>query len=481
MRKALAAVALLAACGVAAILVGGRSGTGSSTPLRLEAKGEADISRSPGIQSEVVVAVSVRSGQVLLAGSNDVGKRRMRVYSSKDGGRLWSSYALPAPYGVCATSDPAVAIDSQGRQYFAFLGLRCIGGHARSGSVFVSRRDNAHGAWSVIPTPATHRGRLTLLDDRPSLTVDAGSASPHRGRLYLAWTRFSLAPAGRLVDPDQGDTDAVRVAALVSHSDDGGRHWSSPVTLTDVGAPLEVRLAVGRKSDVYAVWRDSRTNSIYISHSTTGDVFSRPSFVAASVVQPEHSCHGFRSRIAAQPRRCVSPNPVISVDDSDGPRAGDVYVTYGSTSLNKSQDVYVSAYDDMLHPLLGVRTPQQVDPPEAIRGPDQFLPSSAVDPSNGRLWVCYYQSTGLARRSAIYTCTASDDGGRNWYRPIRAARRSSTETSPHANTANGFGDYEGVAAAGGHAYAVWTDGRMDTTAREEIFGSRVAVVPAASR
>jgi hypothetical protein len=304
------------------------------------------------------------------------------------------------------------------------------------------------------------------------LIVDDGRGSPHRGRLYVGWTRFAI-ESKILRDPDTGEINLVDASAIVSHSDDGGDTWSKPVVLSRAGAPLEVRLAAGVDGAIYAVWRESKTNSIYVSSSKGGDVFSSGQFVAAAVVTKDRSCHGFRARIPAQPVRCVSPNPVISVDTSPGPRRSRVYVTYGSTSLNQSQDVFVAAFDPQLRPILGVRRPEQVGPLEGIRGPDQFLPASAVDTKTGRLWVCYYQSGRRAAASAArYACTASDDGGRTWLRHSFVAVVTSNESRPPANRANGYGDYEGVAAFAGGAYAVWTDGRDLRRYGEEIYGAR---------
>ena len=180
-----------------------------------------------------------------------------------------------------------------------------------------------------------------------------------------------------------------------------------------------------------------------------------------------------RERIPAQPTRCVSPTPVVSVDTSNGPRAGRVYVTWGTTSLNRSQDIAIAAFDPNLKPLLGVGEVAQVNPREGIRGPDEFLPASTVDPKTGRLWVCYYLSHGVERRAARYACTASSDGGGSWSWPRVAASRTSNENVRKANRANGYGDYEGVAAFGGVAHPVWTDGRALARLREEVFTARV--------
>jgi hypothetical protein len=241
------------------------------------------------------------------------------------------------------------------------------------------------------------------------------------------------------------------------------------------GTPLEVRLAVGRDGRVYAVWRDARTNSIYLARSTDGVAFEPPQFVAAAVVVPARSCHTFRARIAAQPRRCVSPNPVVAVDDSGGPRSGTVYIVWGTTGLNGSQDVDIASFAPDIEPRLGVGRVQPVSPREEIKGPDQFLPAAAVDPASGRVWACYYSTIRAAARRARFTCSESDDGGRSWARSVPATARLSDESRRPANLANGYGDYEAVAVDAGALLATWTDGSRLRSRGEETAATRITV------
>jgi hypothetical protein len=136
--------------------------------------------------------------------------------------------------------------------------------------------------------------------------------------------------------------------------------------------------------------------------------------------------------------------------------------------------VYVAAFDPELRPLLGVGRVHQVNPPEPIRGPDQFLPTSAIDEATGRLWVCDYQTPAEGSTRARFTCEASDDGGQTWSRPVPATRTYSDESRPPANVNNGYGDYEAATVAGGSLVAAWTDGRMVFERRkEEIFAARI--------
>jgi len=466
---------LLAGVGIAVLAAKRLLHHAPRAQVRLLASSAVNVSSASGPQSEVAVAADPARPSVIIAGSNDIADKAMRVYESTDGGRKWRSTHLPLPRGrgVCGASDPGVAIAPDGRQYYTFLGIRCVDGRPRGSSIYLATRSSARRPWHTLPLAVSTGGTTTLIDDRPSIAVDENAGSAHRGRLYVGWTRFSFDPSSIWADPDAQEVHYVDIEALVSHSDDGGRRWSKPTVLSRQGSPLEVRLDAARDGQVYAVWRDSKTNGIYISRSADGSSFRAGRLVAASVVRPEHSCQTARARIPAQPRRCVSPNPTVAVDGSGGRRSGRVYVVWGSTSLNQSQDVYVAAFGPDLHPVLGVGRVQQVNPTEEIRGADQFLPTSAVDPKSGRLWVCYYKSKGTAARRARFACTASDDGGKTWVAPIPATTVFSDESRRPANVANGYGDYEAAVVAGGRLIATWTDGRALRSRQEEIFTASI--------
>jgi hypothetical protein len=474
-RTILAALAISVAAVVAFVLLRHGPTPARARLARLSAPEATDVSKARAPQSEVAVALEPGRETVAVAGSNDLGSLRMRVYASVDGGSRWRSSLLPLPAAsLCATSDPAVAIDRTGRQLYAFLGVYCRGGRTVDARVFVTSRAGPRARWRV-PLLAVRQKARTLLDDRPSITVDDGVESPHRGRLYLGWTRFSVAGPAVFEDPDATAVDFLEVSALVSHSDDGGRHWSKPVVLSHQGDPFEVRLATARDGTAYVSWRDARSDAVFVSSSPDGRVFRSAKLVAPAVVRAERSCHTFRARIPAQPKRCVSPNPTIAVDASTGPRSGRVYVVWGSTSLNGSQDVYVAAFDPDLRPVLGVGHLKQVNPPEGFPGPDQFLPTAALDQRTGDLWACYYQTVGSPLRRSRFTCTTSEDGGKSWLPPLAATTVLSDETHRPANVANGYGDYEGVAAADGRALAVWTDGRRLKRLGEEIYAARLGI------
>jgi hypothetical protein len=83
--------------------------------------------------------------------------------------------------------------------------------------------------------------------------------------------------------------------------------------------------------------------------------------------------------------------------------------------------------------------------------------------------VCFYDTgADTTRRTARYSCTASADGGATWPVARPVASVASNETHKPAIDFQ-FGDYEGLAVAGGVAHPIWTDGRDLAARGEEIY------------
>jgi hypothetical protein len=461
--------ALLVLGALAGLVVSTTSKPTARQESRIVAVGpEVDVSSEPGVQSQVSIAVDPTDDRVLVAGSGNWG-RMTRAYSSTDGGANWTTSAdPPLPPGVsrpCAFGDSTVAIDRLGRQYYAFIvGLSCDLTHIGSGvaapALFVARRPGASAVWTTPATPvaplfagdALRRGEA---DDKPWLAVDISPTSAHTNRAYVVWTR-------------SGGAEGIRV--LLSYSDDGAKTWSAPVHVND--HPLAdgaiTSVAAGPAGDLYVVWDDIAARTISVARSTDGGAqFGHSRLVTNERAARSASCSPPGASIPAQPRRCVTANASVTVDNSSSGQAGRVYVSYADAGPNLSQDVFVAAFDPALRPL-GTKL---VNPPDGPEPSDQFQPAGAVDSSTGTLWVCFYDTSGNPRRSqATYSCTTSEDGPDSWSRPVGAASVASDEAERGANRI-GYGDYQGLAVAGGLAHPIWTDSRALGTLKEEIYSS----------
>jgi hypothetical protein len=428
---------------------------------------EVAVSRAPGAQVEPTITIDPTNNMVLLAGSNSFREGSMRVYSSVDAGVSWDSSLLfppPKSFLRSCSSDPGVAIDHRGRQYYSFVrSSPCRTGRPR---LFVALRPDAAAPWRA-PTPVARLGRSEVAQDKPAIAVDTSPSSPYEGRVYVAWVRV---------------TRAVYLSILLSSSDDGGRTWSRPVRVNRTGREVTYpTVAVSSAGRVYVAWDDVSNYRLTIVRSTDGGRHFGPErTVAAFSIVPIPSC-GSGIVIPAVRGTCLHANPVVSVDTSRGPSAGRVYVSYLKTGVVGATGIFMTAFDARLGrlPLSGAPDEGREVAPlgSTLRPnrtfPDRFWPASAVDPETGTLWVCFYETPAdRERRRASYTCTASKNGGRTFVRPVRAASVASDETQAGADPKS-YGDYEGVAAANGVAHPIWTDSRRLGALGEEIYTTRL--------
>jgi hypothetical protein len=421
---------------------------------------EVDVSRLTGPQTNATIAVDPRDGRVLLAGSNSLLEGVERVYSSVDAGQTWHRATLTPPVRdvqAACSSDPAVAIDRTGTQYFSFDRSTPCTSDAPS-RVYVSARPGPTGAWS-LPVLVSPLGSARL-DDKPAIAVDNSPASPHAGRIYVAWARVS-----RL----------VIYSIMLSHSDDHGRTWSRPVKVNHGGDELNyATIGTSREGIVYVGWTDASRYAIQVARSVDGgEHFGEEHAAAGFSLIPIPHC-GIGLVLRADPRSCIQANPTVLVDASDGPYSGRVYVSYTATAYTGVGGPALTTFDARLRPVSGFpfRGQHRIvgrDPRD--RHATQFWVQGAVDQSDGALWLCFYDTTGdPAQTLAYYSCSVSDNGGRSFAGPVRAATAPSNESLPGARQ---FGYYQGVAVANGVAHPIWTDTRRLGTLAEEIYTARI--------
>jgi hypothetical protein len=419
------------------------------------------VSRLSGAQVEPAIAIDPRDSRILLAGSNSFREGSMRVYSSFDGGTHWSAgfvYPRPATFLQSCASDPGVAIDRSGRQYFSFIRTTpCRTGHPQ---LYVAARAGPRAAWRppVLVSPL----QRAAADDKPAIAVDTASSSAYRGRVYVAWSRLS-----------HNQTFDV----VLSSSADGGRTWSRPARVSRTGDENTYSsVAASTAGNVYVAWDDASTYSLKIARSTDGGAhFGAERKAASFSIVPIPHC-GSGTIISAQPFTCAHANPIVAVDASRGQRRGAVYVSYVRTNVTGVEGVFVTAFDSRLRLVRGSATSPPTSPvaPSSVAS-DRFWPQSAVDPSNGALWICFYDTRGdRSRRRAFFSCTASTDGGQTWRRLVRAASVASDETQSGADVRQ-YGDYEGLAVANGVAHPIWTDSRDLRELGEEIYTRRLTL------
>jgi hypothetical protein len=402
-----------------------------------------DASHECGSQSETFIAMN---GKNVIAGANEIQRLPMRAMASFDGGATFTGVDLPLPAartnnGFDFGSDPSVAFDANGNAYYSYIIVFFSAGGSINGTEMAVARSSDGGlSWDATYfAPQTGDGQF---NDKPMITVDTGSA--HHNRIYVAW------------DNATGNSSSIKNGnnVVLSYSDDGGVTFSSPVSVsgdfTGKTGGIGADPYVTSNGTVHVAWQDYANLVIADASSTDGgNTFSAPRAIAI--------VGGFQFNVAAQSSRGALVYPAC------GSYGSSLYCSYTNGS-DAATSVYVAKSTDG-----GSSWSSKAVPGTG----DQFNQWLAVDQSNGSVNVAYYDTGTHGATPTLYTLARSINGGKS-YSTTAIANAPTDETccTPSVNLGNQYGDYEGLAAAGGIVRPVWTDRRqavIDLGLREEVF------------
>ncbi|MFL5952385.1 MAG: ABC transporter permease subunit [Gaiellaceae bacterium] len=417
----------------------------SSSTWPLAATAVQNVSRADGAQTEVSATADPARAGVLFGVSNDTLLRTIRVYASADDGQTWTSAAGPALRGdACARGEPSSAIDPRGRQFVAFTVSGSCLQDDQSPYVVAASRAAPGAAWTVRRLGP--RRPQDFWDDHPSIASGPG------GRVYVVWSRLLRWKYEGIV---------------VSSSGDGGRTWSHPRLVSPrLSYPRLAGAAVGLDGTLYVTGIDARLG-VWLARSANRGRAFRVVRVAPLPGNRAADCATASGHPTPfQAIRCLGPNPTVTASSHR------IFVTYGVGWPGEPQSVHVAVVDRSLQPVW--RGPVPADDPKA----DRFWPASAFDASTGKLWACFYDTSGDGSHThAWYSCTSSHNGQR-WTKPVRAAAESSSpevlweDARVYAfGDLVGFGGSTGVAAAHGTVHPLWIDTSDLSGQKQEVFGA----------
>ncbi len=389
---------------------------------------------------ETSISIDAGDPRYVIAAANNTSDNpgAVIVFRSSDYGVCWNSTLLPLPRGPKSQADPSVAWDSQGVGWMAALEIDLT--EDPSYRIKVFRSDDRGTTWDSVAVISTDDG-----NDKPMLALgpvnDTGQPA-----IYVAW--------GTLVH------DGI----FFRRSRNGGEDWD-PIVTVSPGLGFGAHLALGPNNEIYLAWRDSDSLNpkILLATSTNGGT----SFTTETV--ETLNTPAMTVPIPAASRQEPMIYPVVAVDRTGDPTFhGRVYVTWmdldkpGQTAPGNDKNADANTDIFLKHKgpgALGWGPTRKIPPTTARR--DQFNPWIDVDQTDGRVHVSYYDTEGIpTRESARFRHIAFGPGGETTPSPPTGLDVA-TEVTEDLSAPVGFqfGDYAGLAVAGGRALPIWTDRR----------------------
>ncbi len=412
----------------------------------------ANQDRTARPQNETPIALDPNNPSRLFAGANDYRNQLVAcgVYGSSDGGATWNDVGTgtTVPPGVVAGGDPVTAFGPDGTAYHVCLGFTPVTNATSTTVVFVSRsRDlkTLQPAGTVIATVGGGTDpNFGYFNDKEFATVDTRPGSPHRGRIYVTWTRYKF---------NRVDDSYVESPIVLSYSDDGGAHWNGPhpVSSPDLNFDQGSVPAVGPNGEVYVVFENGNgtgfNGQAMVAKSVDGgNSFAHPVKVDDIIEICDHFNVDGRCAIKNSSWR-VNSFPSIVVDG----RSGNAYVVWGDYRRGNADARFSRSTD-------GGRTwSKSVIVNSDLSGADQVYPWIAVA-ENGAVHIAFQQRDDTPGNRLLNTyLSTSTNGGKGFGKQLLV---SSGPTDPNINFDGTFiGDYNGVAASAHAVHPIWTDAR----------------------
>lgn len=401
-------------------------------------------------QNETAIAVNPLNPNNAIVVTRDF-RTGIRNYidTTTDGGQTWyeQPYPMPdttLPYGI----DPAVIFRADGTAYIAGTSFN---GFDRSGLLFAASTDG--GLTWPRTTFATPPG--AYFDDKEWFALDE-TGGPNQGNIYLPYVRFGNAELYFTRSTDSGNSWSP--AQLISQ----GEHLSfndnpQPVVLPD-GTLLVIFFHDVSETEA----------SLVATRSTDGGVTFGSNVPVLTIRKPPFYLPGENWRIYTYHSLARDPisGALVMVwhDYRNGASNGIDIVMSRSTDGGTTWSAPTRFNDD---------------PEGVVR--DQWFPALAASP-DGRLSAVWLDRRDDPNNRLFHAyARVSTDGGLTWQ---PSQRISSVPADPNVGVPpqQGMGDYIGMAAGPGVAWASWTDprnGNQDIYAARDIFTPQAT--PSATR
>jgi len=383
---------------------------------------QIDIGSSFGGPEEPAIAISLKNPDIIMAGANI-----KTTYLSKDGGLTWSRKEMTSRYGVYG--DPCIISTSKGK--FMYFHLSLPHGRPYEDDSFLDRIVCQTTKKNVKKfKKASYMGLNSPKDqDKEWAVYDV-----ERGRTYVSWTQFDTYGSKKPKD---------KSVILGSFSDDDGKTWSNPVTLSSVSgdcidddATTEGAVpAVGLNGEMHVAW--ALNEKIYFTTYVPGQDIPIEKEIA-------NQKGGWVQNIEGLNR--TNGMPVTVSDLSDSPHRGAIYVCWSDQRNGElNTDIFITKSIDK-----GKTWSQAMRVNNDAGSNHQFLPWMTIDQTTGYLYLVFYDRRNYDNAQTDVYLAVSKDGGATF----ENIKISESPFTPSERVF--FGDYNNISAHQGVVRPIWT-------------------------
>jgi hypothetical protein len=387
------------------------------------------------------------------------------VYYSNSGGASWSNTSgttdsYPGA-GSTVDGDPSTAYDGSGNCYVSTL-------MPNRGGIYVAKSTNK-GLTFATPVQACGPSLTGYCGynpnsnrvDKQMIAADNAVNSSFINNIYAVWSEFTT--NGNCSPTETGFIGFCR-------SIDGASTFSSPIALRDdLGLGQGANVQTGPNGEVYVCWADYGSptsfpaNNIGFAYSNNGGVnFSTtPSFTTKAAF----SYNGTRDAAQEGVFNMIEMNdfPSMAVDKGCSPYRGRIYVAYPENICGNGcmQSVIKLMYSDN-HGIAGSWQPCSTQ--VSIHADQSFFPWITVDDLTGAVCIAYYAFDSTNTYITNTYVAYSLDGGSTFTNVKVSDVSHITAPIPGFGANSQYaGDYIGITAYNGKAYASWMDNRTGST------------------
>ena len=353
------------------------------------------------------------------------------VYYTKDAGKSWAKSQLPSSGG--AFGHPSVIADEKGNFYY-FCAADPAAGEGgseseKSGRIVMHKSEDGGATWSDAESIGINHPKD---QSKQSATTDT------RGNLFVAWTQFD----------EYGNGDPACQSNVRFSMSKNGKKWTDPVTISqtpgncadDNNTPNGAVPAVTFDGKVFVAW--AHQGKIFLDRSFNGGGW----WLTNDIVIAEQT-GGWDLAIPGHGRS--NGTPVLMSDNSKSQYRGSLYVVWADQRNGEDDtDIWFSRSHNFGD---NWSSPTRVN--NDGKGKHQYMPSMALDPVTGYVYVLYYDRRNHDDNATDVYLAYSNDGGGSFKNVLVSEEAFTPEEGGF------FSDYTNVSSHKGIVMPVWT--RMD--------------------